>query len=40
MTITGDKSIPDREDMYLVIFRNKGSCNEINARNMAFMILL
>ena len=40
MTITGDKSIPDKVGMYLLIFPNKGSCNEIKARNIAFMILL
>ena len=40
MTITGDKSIPDSEGRYLLILPNKGSCNEIKARNMAFMILL
>ena len=40
ITITGDKSIPEREGMYLLIFPNRGSCIDIRARKIAFMILL
>ena len=40
MTITGDKSIPERAGIYRLIFPNKGSCKDINARKIALIILL
>ena len=40
MTITGDKSIPEREGMYRLIFPNKGSCIDMRARKIALIILL
>ena len=40
ITITGDKSIPERDGMYCLIFPNKGSCKDISARKIVLMILL
>jgi hypothetical protein len=40
MTITGDKSIPESEGINCLIFPNNGSCKEIRALKMVFIILL
>ena len=40
ITITGDKSIPERGGINCLIFPNKGSCKDIRARKIVLIILL